>query len=288
MKAATFDYHAPRTRRDLVSLLGSLENAKILAGGQSLVPMLNMRYALPDHVIDINYVADLAYIQETQDAIEIGAMTRQCTLLASPLVRSKLPILSNVLRHVGHLQTRSRGTIGGSLCHLDPAAELPLVAALYDVTLDVFSPRRTRRIDFKDWCRGFMTSALAVDEVLGGMRLKPWPSDHGWAFHEFARRHGDFAIVACGVLLERKDELISRAVVALTGVDMAPIRLTALEAELVGLSRDAATAHAVCRAQSLRPMSDAYYSDAFRLRLAETLVGRAVHEAFDRAGGGLP
>ena len=143
MKPPPFQYHDPKTVAEAVGLLGTLENAKLLAGGQSLMPMLNMRFVLPDHVIDLNRVEGMSCIKEAGGALEIGAMTRQRDLEFSDLVKAKCPLLHQAIMHIGHRQTRNRGTIGGSLCHLDPAAELVSVAAAHDAS--VWSPARTAR-----------------------------------------------------------------------------------------------------------------------------------------------
>ena len=155
MKPPPFQYHDPKTVAEAVSLLGRLDNAKLLAGGQSLMPMLNMRFVLPDHVIDLNRVEGLSYIKETGGALEIGAMTRQRDLEFSDLVKAKCPLLHQAIMHIGHRQTRNRGTIGGSLCHLDPAAELVSVAAAHDATVVVAGPNGTREIAFEDFPAGY-------------------------------------------------------------------------------------------------------------------------------------
>src|SRR6202034_4542201 len=164
MKPPLFSYHDPRTASDVVGLLGSLDNAKLLAGGQSLMPMLNMRFVLPDHVIDLNRVDDLSYIREHDGALEIGAMTRQRDIEFSDLVRERCPLMAEAVREVGHRQTRNRGTLGGSLCHLDPSAELVSVAAALDATISVIGKNGTRSIDFAAFPVGYMSSSIALDE----------------------------------------------------------------------------------------------------------------------------
>ncbi len=165
MKPPQFSYHDPRNLADVVGLLATLDNAKLLAGGQSLMPMLNMRYVLPDHVIDLNRVEGLSYIRESNGAreagaIEIGAMTRQRDIEFSDLVRTRCPLLHEAIAQVGHRQTRNRGTLGGSLCHLDPAAELVAVATALDATVTVAGKTGARTIDFADFPAGYMTPAL--------------------------------------------------------------------------------------------------------------------------------
>jgi carbon-monoxide dehydrogenase medium subunit len=205
MKPPPFSYHDPRTVADAVGLLGKLENAKLLAGGQSLMPMLNMRYVLPDHVIDLNRIEGLSYIRETGGAIEIGAMTRQRELEFSDLIHARLPLMQEAIFQIGHRQTRNRGTIGGSLAHLDPAAELVTLGAGFDATVVVTGPNGPREIAFADFPVAYMTPAIEPNEILTAVRFTPWPAGHGFAFVEFSRRHGDFAITSAAVLLTADD-----------------------------------------------------------------------------------
>jgi carbon-monoxide dehydrogenase medium subunit len=288
MKPAPFEYHDPRTLKDVLGLLASQENAKLLAGGQSLVAMLNMRFVIPDHVIDLNRVAELSFIRRNGDALEIGAMTRQRTLERDPLVAEHMPILRDALRHVGHWQTRSRGTIGGSLCHLDPAAELPGIAALYDATLHVVGSGARRDVATADWSLGYMTPALAPDEVLTAITLPLWREPHGYGFVEFARRHGDFAIVgaACLLAVSASSGTISRAAIALIGVATMPVRLIAAETQLIGQPATAETFRAAAPlAGDVDCLTDVHVSASYRKRLAVVLVERALRQAAERAPG---
>src|SRR3954464_9548705 len=196
MKPPPFSYHDPRTVGDVVGLLGRLDNAKLLAGGQSLMPMLNMRFVLPDHIIDLNQVEGLSFIREQGDVLDIGAMTRQRELEFSDLVARRCPLMRDAIRLVGHRQTRNRGTLGGSLCHLDPSAELVSVAAALDATVVVSGKNGTREIDFAAFPVAYLTPAIEPNELLTAVRFPLWPENHGHAFVEFARRHGDFAIVS--------------------------------------------------------------------------------------------
>jgi aerobic carbon-monoxide dehydrogenase medium subunit len=287
MKPAPFTYHDPRTIPDLVGLLGTLENVRLLAGGQSLVPMLNMRYAVPDHVIDLNRIPDLAGVTENGDGLRIGAMTRQRTLERDPLVRAKAPVLAEALRFVGHVQTRSRGTIGGSLCHLDPAAELPGIAALYDATLHATGPRGDRDIPMADWGVMYMTPALEPDEALVALTVPVWREPNGYAFLEFSPRHGDYAITAAAVLVALDHtRKVSRATIALVGVDVRPVRLAAAEQALAGAAPDLATLRAAAElAAGLDFLSDAHVTGEYRRKLAVTLTRRALEAAVARAQG---
>ncbi|HEX2654536.1 MAG TPA: xanthine dehydrogenase family protein subunit M [Xanthobacteraceae bacterium] len=285
MKPAPFAYHRPNTINDLVALVASCENAKLIAGGQSLVPMLNMRYVIPDHVIDLNRIESLNFIRENNGAIEIGAMTRQCEIEHDQLIARRAPILQDALRHVGHLQTRSRGTIGGSLCHLDPAAELPGIAALYDATLHIAGPRGTREVNIADWSLGYMTPALEPDEVLTHITFPLWKEPHGHAFLEIARRLGDFAIVGVGCLLALdRNGAIARAAISLVGVSTAPVRLSDTEAALIGQKPTESTFKAAAEhARTIECLEDAQISASYRQRLAGVLVARALKLASARA-----
>ena len=226
------------------ALLGSLDNAKLLAGGQSLMPMLNMRFVLPDHVIDLNRVEGLAGIKEAGGVLEIGAMTRQRDVEYSDLVKAKCPLLHQAVMHIGHRQTRNRGTIGGSLCHLDPAAELVSVAAAHDATVVVAGPNGQREIAFADFPVAFMTPSIELNEIVIALRLPLWAAGHKAAFIEFSRRHGDFAIVSAAALLEINGGKISRASVTIGGVAVAPHRARDVEQAITGQA-----ARAICSAR---------------------------------------
>lgn len=287
MKPAPFAYHDPRTVDDVVGLLSKLENAKLIAGGQSLMPMLNMRFVIADHVIDINRVDGLSYVRATDRAIEIGAMTRQRTLEREPQIARLAPVIREALAQVGHSQTRSRGTIGGSLCHLDPAAELAGIAALYGATLKVTGPSGQREIAMADWGLGYMTPAVGPDEILTAINLPLWTEPHGHAFIEFARRQGDFAIIGVGCLLAlNPDGVINRTAIALIGIATAPVRLTDAEGALVGQPANASTFKAAgAKARAIDALSDAHVSASYRQRLAAVLVERALILAAERAKG---
>jgi carbon-monoxide dehydrogenase medium subunit len=281
LKPPPFHYHDPRTVPEAVALLGRLDNARLLAGGQSLMPMLNMRFVLPDHVIDLNRIGALAFVREADGALEIGAMTRQRTLEFDATVRRHCPLLHTAIRQVGHRQTRNRGTIGGSLCHLDPAAELVAVAAALDAVIEVTGPGGVRTIGFDDFPRGYMTPALEPDELVTAVRLPSWPDGHGYGFVEFARRHGDFAVISAAALLDRDGTgRIRRASITLGGVGAAPQRMRAVEQALTGqiasveLFRDTA---ALCRA--IEPMEDVHAPAAYRRHLAVVLCRRALEQA---------
>ena len=288
MKPPPFSYHDPSTLEDAVTLLSSLENAKVLAGGQSLMPMLNMRYVLPDHVVDINKIEDLAYIREDGDALEIGAMTRQRDLERSEIVKNKCPLMHEALWQVGHQQTRNRGTLGGSLSHLDPAAEMPSICATTDATVRVLGPNGEREIAFAEFPAGYMTPAIEEDELVTSVRIPCWPDGHGFGFVEFSRRHGDFAVASAAVLLEvGADGKIGRAAVTVGGVGATPVRVTELEETIIGQEGSEEMFRNACEiCREIDALGDVYASTEYRQHLATVMARRALVKAYDRATNG--
>lgn len=284
MKPPPFTYHDPRTLADALRLLGSLENAKLLAGGQSLAPMLNFRYVLPDHLIDLNRVGELSGIRIEGRRIRVGAMTRQRALEKDEALAKLCPIVREALAEVGHFQTRNRGTLGGSLAHLDPAAELPGVMALYDARLEINGGKRT--VNIGDWSQGYMTPDLQPDEILTAVHWEAWEGRHGHAFVELARRRGDFAIAGVGCLLSLgAKDVIERAAISVVGVAYGPVRLSAVERLLVGSPLEQKLEAAAAEASRIDAKSDLYASAAYRQRLAGVLVARALRMAEGRARG---
>ena len=290
MKPPPFSYHDPRTVADAVGLLGKLENAKLLAGGQSLMPMLNMRYVLPDHVIDLNRVEGLSYIRETGGAIEIGAMTRQRELEFSDLIHARLPLMQEAIYQIGHRQTRNRGTIGGSLAHLDPAAELVTLGAAFDATVVVTGPSGSREIAFADYPVAYMTPAIEPNEILTAVRFTPWPAGHGFAFVEFSRRHGDFAITSAAVLLEADGGgKIKRASVTIGGAAVTPFRAREVETALVGQTPTPELMRQACEScRAIEAIEDIHAPASYRQHLAAVLSRRALEKALTRIGQPVP
>ena len=286
MKPPPFSYHDPATLDQAVELLATLDNAKALAGGQSLMPMLNMRFVLPDHVIDLNGVAELAGVRIADGRIDIGAMTRQRDIEFSAEAAQACPILIDALHHVGHRQTRNRGTVGGSICHLDPAAELPTVACALDATIEAIGPNGRREIAFEDFPLGYMTPSLEMNEILTRVSFPLWPREAGHSFQEFARRHGDFAIVsAAAMLLVDASGRITRAALALGGVAATPLRMRDAEAALIGQTASPETFRAaaeLCR--KVDAVGDVYVPAAYRQRLAKVMTLRALEQAHARCG----
>jgi carbon-monoxide dehydrogenase medium subunit len=281
MKPPPFSYHDPRTVADALGLLERLDNAKLLAGGQSLMPMLNMRFVQPDHVIDLNTVEGLSFIRESDGVIEIGAMTRQREIEFSEVVRRRCPLMHDAIRQVGHRQTRNRGTLGGSLCHLDPAAELVSIAATMDATVTVAGKSGERVVDFATFPAGYMTPAIELTEIVTAVRFPLWPDTHGHAFVEFSRRHGDFAMVSAAVLLtEDGAGRIARASVTLGGMGATPVRARALEQALVGNAPEDRLLREACETTRLLDAVDDVHAPAsYRQHLATVLSRRALEKA---------
>jgi aerobic carbon-monoxide dehydrogenase medium subunit len=281
MKPPPFAYHDPTTLDEAAELLGRLDNALPLAGGQSLMPMLNFRVVAPDHLIDLNRIEALSYIAFANGSGRFGAMTRQRDLEFSPDVKRAFPIMHEALKHVGHRQTRNRGTFGGSLCHLDPSAELVNMVALHDGVLEAASSGKRRTIEMTDWVSGAMTYSLAPGELLTAIELRTWPEHHGYAFEEFARRHGDFAIAAVGCLLTLgTNGHIEKAALCVSGLGPAPMRVEAAERLLVGEQPSHEVFRAAAEAaEALEAMSDVYVTSAYRKHLARILTYRALERA---------
>jgi carbon-monoxide dehydrogenase medium subunit len=281
MKPVSFKYHDPRHLDEVVDLLSTLENAKLLAGGQTLMPMMNFRYLMPDHLIDLNKVEALDFLQVDGDYMSIGAMTRQRTLEFSSDMARHCPILLQALHFVGHRQTRNRGTMGGSLCHFDPAAELVNMTALLDGKLQIDSKKGAREVSIADFNQGFLTTQIAEGELLSRIRLTLPHALDGFAFVEFARRHGDFAIVACSSLmrLNAKGEIES-VKIALSGLGAAPIRPHTIEANLLGhVPSNNIFIEAAHAANQIESVSDAYVSAVYRQHLARIMTYRALSQA---------
>ena len=283
MKPVPFDYHVPSSIAAAVDLLQTLPNARVLAGGQSLVPMMNLRAAAPSHLIDLGNIPDLCGIQETALGLRIGAMTTQRSIERSPIIRAHCPLLGETVEHVGHQQTRNRGTIGGSLCHLDPGAELPVAAAALEATLTVAGPNGSRTLLFDEFPAGYLTTTLEPDEILTHIDLRKALPREGYAFFEFNQRPADFAVVSVAVLLALDGDEVSQVRITLGGVDFAPIRLLEAEAALVGKRLDDKALEAAAAIAAVRPCEGDEVSPAkFRQHLAGVFVRRALHKAMGR------
>ena len=287
MKPAAFEYHAPRTIDEAVGLLASHgDDAKVLAGGQSLVPLMNMRLARPRVIVDINRTRGLDGLGEARGFVRIGAMVRQRAAERSPLVASRCPLLRDALGWVGHPQIRNRGTIGGSIAHADPAAELPAVLMALGGEVTARGPKGARTIRAAELFVTYLTTAVGAEELLTEVRVPAMPRGAGWSWMEIARRHGDFALAGVGVMLALRDGVIAGARIGLTGVGPVPVRAEAAERRLAGQRPSEALWQEAADAVRgvIEPESDLHASGEYRRHVAGVLTARALHEALGRAG----
>ena len=283
MKPPAFRYLAPHTLEEALALRAEhAGDSAVLAGGQSLMPLLNLRMAFPGTLIDVGRVSELAGIREWDGGVAIGAMTRQRAAERSKLIGERAPLVAKALPSIGHPAIRNRGTIGGSIAHADPAAELPAVALALDAELVAASSSGERTIPASDFFAGYLTTSLAPDELLVEIRLPSLPDGHGSAFVELARRHGDFALVGVGaaVALDAAGAIADARLVFI-GVGGAPVRAHEAEALLRGATpTDEVYAEAAERARDeIDPGSDSHASGAYRRRIAGVLAQRALREA---------
>ena len=287
MKPPPFEYHAPGSLPEALELLASLgSEAKVLAGGQSLVPLLNLRLARPAHLVDINNLAELGEIKAVDGGIAVGALVRQRAAERSDLVRERCPLMAEALPLIGHPQIRNRGTVGGSLAHADPASELPAVAAALNADLVIRSVRGERVVKPEEFFVSFLTTSLEPDELLVELRLPAWQPGTGWAFMEISRRHGDFAMVGVASTVRlAADGSVAEARLAYTGAGGAPIRAHEAERKLIGQAptesvfADAAEAAAA----ATDPPSDIHATAAYRRHITRVLTRRALAVASGRA-----
>ncbi len=286
MKPAPFDYIAA-TSVDMAAaaLAEAGDDAKIIAGGQSLVPLLNFRLLRPSVLVDINGIERLAFIRETASDIRIGALTRHHQLETSPVIARHLPVLSCAMTHVAHLAIRNRGTIGGSLAHGDPAAELPMMMLLLDAELHIASVAGERTIAARDFFLDALTVDLNGGEIVTDIALPKLPPHTGWGFEEVARRRGDFALAATAATLRVDAGAIVEARIALTGVSRTAVRAASAESLLVGQALDPPQAGRAIEAvrAAIEPDTDLHASADYRRHLAGVLTSRALAAAWRRA-----
>ena len=291
MKPAPFDYHRPETASEAVGLLAELgDEAKVLAGGQSLIPMLALRLAAFGHLVDIGRIDALRGIERRNGGLRIGAGTTAAAVGRSADVAAALPLLARATPFVGHFQIRNRGTIGGSLAHADPAAEYPAVAVALDAELEALSPRGTRGIPASAFFIGLWDTALEADELLTGVTFPAWSGRCGFAVEEVARRHGDFAIAGAAVAVELEgDDRVRRCGIGLNGLGSTPVRAAGAEAAVTGASAGDVDADEVGRlavADLDAVPSDLHGSAAYRTRVGAVTVARAWTAAVLEARGG--
>jgi carbon-monoxide dehydrogenase medium subunit len=282
MKLPAFDYACPTTLGEAVQLLAAHDDAKALAGGQSLVPMLAFRLVQPALLVDLRKLADLRGIAVAASGVTLGAMVRWRDIEDDARLAAAHPLLKAAIAHVAHYQIRNRGTVGGSMAHADPAAELPGIALTCEAEIAVVGKSGARVFPAADFFTGALTTALAPDEIIVEVRLPPWPAGRRWGFQEFARRRGDFAMAAAAVFYD--EDARGRAIdphVGVIGVADRPLRLPGVEALLDGATIDAATIALTeaAAAAAVDPPEDIHASADYRRALAGTMVERALRQA---------
>ena len=286
MKPPAFEYHRADSLRSALTLLADRDDAKPLAGGQSLIPAMNFRLAAPAALVDLNGLTELAGISERGSVIRIGALTRHRAVERDPVIRRKVPLLSETMPYIAHPQIRTRGTIGGSLAHADPAAELPAVMVALDAEVVLNSVRGERRLRAGDFFTGLFQTALEPGELIVAVEIPAQPPKTGWAFEEFSRRHGDFALVgvAVTVAVDPKGSCAG-ARLALLSVGEGPVLATGAMEQLRGsdLGVEAIAAAAARVAREIDPPSDIHATTAYRRQLANVLTRRAMTRAAVRA-----
>jgi carbon-monoxide dehydrogenase medium subunit len=288
VKASRFRYHAPTSAAEAASMLTELgDTAKVLAGGQSLIPMMAMRLAAFDDLIDITRVADFRGVERRDGGVWIGAATTQAKVAASDAVGTSVPMLRKATKYIGHFQIRNRGTLGGSIAHADPAAEYPAVALALDAEMTAVSSRGTRTIPASEFFTGLWSTALDGDELLTGVTFPSWSGRCGFGVHEMARRHGDFAIAGAvvGVSLDG-DDRVQRCAIGLMGLGSTPERAVAAAAAATGRPRSEVGADEIGRLATAgleSVPSDLHGSTAMRVRVGAVLVARAWDDAVTEA-----
>ena len=288
MKAAPFEYVRATSVDEACALLAADDGARVIAGGQTLVPMMAMRLARPTRLIDINRIAALSYIRSDGDDIAIGATTPQCVAERDALIATKLPLLKQALPYIGHPATRARGTIGGSLAHADPAAELPLIAATLEATLRYRANGKDSEMAARDFFTGLMITALPTGACLTGVRFPVWGGKVGVGFHEVNARRSDFAFVAAAAQVELGDDgKCKRIAVGIGAVTDSALRLGSTEKQLIGTTLDEAAVKNAVRAalSDIEPLDDLHASAEYRRRAAVSLAMRAIADARANAQG---
>jgi CO/xanthine dehydrogenase FAD-binding subunit len=286
MKPPLFAYRAPKTLDEAIKFLASDADAMVLAGGQSLVPAMNFRVASPSLLVDIQHVEGLKGIAVANGTIVIKAMTRHREFELDPDVRRANPLVAEIMAHVAHVPIRNRGTVVGSLCHADPSAEMPLLFMLLEGTLIARGPSGAREIPAAQFFQSFLTTTRKQDEIVVEARLPVLPPGAGWAFDEVTRRHGDYALVGVGCVLERDGGgRAQRVRLAACGISDRPVRLTAAEAALTGTALATADVEAAVHASTdaVTQTDDMNTSASYRRRVLGGLIRRLVPTAARRA-----
>ena len=290
MKPCAFEYFNPQSVEEAIDLLDRYgDEAKIIAGGQSLVPMMNFRLARPEILIDINGIKELDYIKTDGDELVIGALTRERDIEQSPLVIEKWPLLSNAIAFIGHSAIRNRGTIGGSLVHADPSAEIPTALCALNGKLKVIGPSGEKILEPEDFFLTYLTTSLEPSDLLVEIRIPALPQKMGWSFKELSRRSGDFAIVAVGILLFSETPGVCReARISMGGVAPTPVRAEEAEALLSGQKiTEKLIAEAAQQAAEETDTEPDYHASAeYRMDMARVFVKKGLQEAWNMLNGG--
>lgn len=287
MKPARFDYvRADSIAHAVEALAGAGGDGKVLAGGQSLMPMMNFRLVKPSVLVDINRIPNLDRITLEAHALRLGALVRHRMTAEDALVARHIPVFHAAMKHVAHLTVRNRGTFCGSVCHADPAAEMPMMTLLLDGTVHIASPRGDRAMAAQDFLVGSLSTALEPDEMVVAVDLAIPEDGTGWAFEEFSRRHGDYALAAVAVLMARADGRMRNVRIAMMGIADTALRLGDVEAVLEGREGTPAAFEeaAVLLQAAIQPNSDLNASADYRRHLAGALARRALADAWQRAG----
>jgi carbon-monoxide dehydrogenase medium subunit len=277
--------HLPTSVSEVVALLDAHGDlAKPIAGGQSLVPMMSLRLASFEHLIDLNGVSELNQVSVNGDSLRIGAMVRQSTAEHDPQIVKSAPLVAKAIPHIGHFQIRNRGTVGGSIAHADPSSELPAVALALDATIEAVGPNGSREIAAKDFFVSTWETSLIDGEILTGIRFPIWSGKCGFVVEEVARRHGDFALVGVAAAVQVDGSKVTKAAIALFGVGGTPVRASEAEQALIagGTSADL-DAVGNLAAMNLAPSDDVHASGEYRKAVAATIVARAIAKALKEA-----
>ncbi len=291
MKPASFDYARADSVAHAVRLLSEAGgDAKIIAGGQSLMPMMNFRLVKPSLLVDINAIPGIDRIERVGDKLRIGALVRHRMTADSADIKASIPVLHAAMKHVAHLTVRNRGTFCGSVCHADPAAEMPMMTLLLNGVVNASSVRGERTIAARDFFAGSLVTVLDTDELVTSIDIETLPDGVGWGFEEFSRRHGDYALAAVAVTMNATGGVASDVRIGIMGVGETPMRLPELEAMVEGQAVNERLKDELIQrlGETIAPNSDLNGSSDYRRHLAGALLGRAIAGAWARANGGHP
>jgi CO/xanthine dehydrogenase FAD-binding subunit len=289
MKPAPFEYFAPASLDEAVTLLEAHgEDAKVIAGGQSLIPLMNMRLATPKYLIDINKIEGLDQIREVDGHLEIGALNRHYMIASSPLIQEKCPLLAEAVNHVAHRQVRYRGTFGGSVAHADPAGEFPTVVTALDGEIKLVGPDGERWIRPEEFFMGYLMTTIEPDEILTEIRVPVTPTGSGFSVYEFARKANYFAIAGAVCVLSAEGDRVEQVALGLLGVSPAPVKPREAEDLLRGHVFSDKRVEEVAKSvmESVEPDSDLHGSEAYRREMAGVVTRRALQDAFSMANKG--